>query len=91
MRQEKSLSLIDDFERGLRETPLKLSCMPDTTVAIIYALNLWPALKLYYDDGRIEIDKSAAERALRGLALGRHNHYLPAPIPTASALVPCTR
>jgi len=27
----------------------------------------------YIDDGRIEIDNSAAQRALRGVALGRHN------------------
>lgn len=28
----------------------------------------------YVDDGRIEIDNSAAERALRGVALGRNNY-----------------
>jgi hypothetical protein len=41
--------------------------------AILYALKLWPALTRYADDGRIEIDNSAAERALRGVALGRRN------------------
>ena len=46
----------------------------DTTAAIMYALNLWPALKLYCDDGRIEIDNSAAERALRGAAISRRNY-----------------
>jgi hypothetical protein len=40
----------------------------------MYALNLWPALKLYCDDGTIEIDNSAAERALRGAAIGRRNY-----------------
>jgi hypothetical protein len=34
---------------------------------------LWPALMEYADDGRIEIDNSAIERALRGVALGRRN------------------
>jgi hypothetical protein len=33
----------------------------------MYALNLWPALVRYCDDGAIEIDNSAAERALRGI------------------------
>jgi hypothetical protein len=37
------------------------------------------------DDGSIEIDNNAAERALRTVALGRKNTYSPAPIPAASA------
>ena len=40
----------------------------------MYSLNLWPALKLYCDDGTVEIDNSAAERALRGVAIGRRNY-----------------
>jgi len=34
----------------------------------------WKALTRYVEDGRIEIDNSAAERALRGVALGRGNY-----------------
>ena len=37
-------------------------------------MNLWPALTRYCTDGVIEIDNSAAERALRGIAIGRSNH-----------------
>jgi len=36
-----------------------------------YALKLWPALTCHADDSRIELDNSSAERALRGVALGR--------------------
>ena len=36
--------------------------------------DLWPALARYCDDGMIEIDNSAAERALRGVAIGRRNY-----------------
>lgn len=50
-----------------------LSRKSDTAAAILYALKLWPALTRYADVGRIEIDNSAAERALRGIALGRRN------------------
>jgi len=50
-----------------------LSRKSDTTAALMYALNLWPALTRYCDDGIIEIDNSAAERALRGIAIGRRN------------------
>lgn len=35
---------------------------------------MWPALIRYRDDGRIEIDNNAAERAPRAVALGRNNH-----------------
>lgn len=39
-----------------------------------YSLARWQALTRYMDDGRIEIDNSAAERALRGVAVGRGNY-----------------
>lgn len=41
---------------------------------ILYALNRWQALTRYCDDGRIEIDNNAAERALRTVSLGRKNY-----------------
>ncbi len=37
-------------------------------------LKLWSALMRYRDDGRVEIDNNAAERALRAVALGRKNY-----------------
>ena len=42
--------------------------------AIGYSLGRWRSLTRYRDDGRIEIDNNAAERALRGVALGRSNY-----------------
>ena len=42
--------------------------------AIRYALVRWPALCLYLDDGRIELDNNPVERAIRPVALGRKNH-----------------
>lgn len=41
---------------------------------IQYSLNLWPALARFCEDGAIEIDNSAAERALRGVALDCRNY-----------------
>ena len=52
----------------------KLSRKSDTTVAIHYALSRWDALLRYAEDGRLEIDNNAAERALRAVALGRKNY-----------------
>jgi hypothetical protein len=43
-------------------------------LAIRYALARWEALTRSVGDGNIEIDNSAAERALRGVAVGRKNY-----------------
>ena len=73
-RRARARPLLDDLERWLRTSVEKLSRKSDTAGAIQYALNLWPALLRYCDDGLIEIDNSAAERALRGVAIGRRNY-----------------
>src|SRR5204862_3804323 len=52
----------------------RLSRKSDVTLAIHYALGRWTPLLRYCDDGRLEIDNNAAERALRAVALGRKNY-----------------
>ena len=42
--------------------------------AIRYALARWPALCRFLDDGRVDLDNNAVERAIRPIALGRKNH-----------------
>jgi transposase len=74
VRRARARPLLDDLEHWLRASLEKLSRKSDTAAAIQYALNLWPALLRYCDDGLIEIDNSAAERALRGVAIGRRNY-----------------
>jgi len=44
------------------------------TAALLSVLKLWPALLRYCDNGTIEIDNSAVERALRGVAISRRNY-----------------
>jgi transposase len=73
-RRERARPLLDDLERWLHASLETLSRKSDTAAAIQYALNLWAALLRYCDDGLIEIDNSAAERALRGVAIGRRNY-----------------
>ena len=58
----------------LTATLAKLSQKSDVAVAIRYALERWNALLRYCEDGRIEMDNNAAERALRAVALGRKNY-----------------
>ena len=56
----------------------KLSRKSDVAIAIHYALERWPALMVFADDGRVEMDNNAAERALRAVALGRKNYLFAA-------------
>ena len=74
IRQQQAKPLLADFEAWLKATLVRLSAKSDTTAAILYALNRWAALTRYGDDGTLEIDNSAAERALRGVAIGRRNY-----------------
>jgi len=74
VRQLRSRPLLDSLKQWLEETLGKLSRKSDTAVAVRYALGQWDALVRYCDDGRLEIDNNAAERALRAVALGRKNY-----------------
>jgi len=74
VRQAKSKPLLDSLRQWFEEILSKLSRKSETTVAIRYALTRWDALTRYVEDGHIEIDNNAAERSLRGVALGRKNY-----------------
>ena len=63
VRQEQSRPLLHAFEIRLRSTLGTVSQRGDIAKAINYALNQWAALTLYVDDGAVEIDNNAAERA----------------------------
>jgi transposase len=71
VRQELSAPLVTDLERWLREQRRKLSRGNDLAKAMDYMLKRWPAFSQFLDDGRICLSNNAAERALRGIALGR--------------------
>jgi transposase len=74
VRQTESRPLLDSLRQWLETSLSKLSRKSDTTAAIRYALSRWDALARYIEDGHIEIDNNAAERSLRGIALGRKNY-----------------
>ena len=73
VRNTRSRPLLESLKQWLEETLGKLSRKSDTAMAVRYALGRWEALMRFCDDGRIEIDNNAAERALRVVALGRKN------------------
>jgi transposase len=74
VRRLRAGALIDELRSWLDTTRAKLSAKSELAGAMRYALARWAALRRYLDDGRLEIDNNAAERALRGVALGRKNY-----------------
>jgi len=70
-RQDKSASLVADLEAWLRETRSALSRSSSVAEPIDYMLRRWGRFANFIDDGRICLTNNAAERALRGFALGR--------------------
>jgi transposase len=73
-RQARAGPLLAEFHTWLQGVLTKVSTKSELARAARYSLVRWPALTRYVDDGRIEIDNSAAERAIRGVALGRGNY-----------------
>ena len=71
VRQQLSAPLVADLESWMREQRAKLSRDNDVAKAMEYMLKRWPAFTRFLDDGRICLSNNAAERALRGIALGR--------------------
>lgn len=70
-RQSLSKPLVDALETWLREQRGRVSGKSDIGKAINYSLNRWPSFTRFLDDGRICLSNNAAERALRGAAIGR--------------------
>lgn len=73
-RRGRAAPHLAEFQSWLSATLAQLSQKSALAEAIRYALARWSALTRYCDDGTIEIDNNAAERALRTVALGRKNY-----------------
>jgi transposase len=71
VRQQKSAPLLAELEAWLREQRSGLSRSAHVTKPIDYMLKRWSDFGRFIEDGRICLTNNAAERALRGLALGR--------------------
>jgi transposase len=71
VRKERSVPLVAELEEWMRAERARLSRHASVAKAIDYMLKRWPAFTRFLDDGRICLTNNAAERALRGLALGR--------------------
>jgi transposase len=71
VRQDLSVPLVADLEAWMHAERPKLSRGSDLAKAMDYMLKRWPAFTRFLDDGRVCLSNNAAERALRGIALGR--------------------
>ena len=80
-RRSRSKALVESFETWLRGERKKLSSKDPLAKSIDYQLNHWAAFTRVLDmpeacfqhDGRICLSNNAAERSIRGIAVGRRN------------------
>jgi transposase len=73
VRTLRSKPLVDDLEIWMRQERRRLSSRSPLAKAMEYSLKRWPALTRFLRDGRICMTNNAAERAVRGIAMGRKN------------------
>jgi hypothetical protein len=71
IRQVRIVPLVTALETWMRAERGKLSRHADVARAMDYMLKRWEAFTRFLDDGRICLTNNAAERALRGIAIGR--------------------
>jgi transposase len=76
LRQRVSARLIDKLHQYLLELQPEVLPKSPSGAAVRYALNRWQALTRFLQDGDLEIDNGATERANRDIALGRGNWTL---------------
>ena len=71
VRQALSAPLVAELQAYMVEQRAKLSRGHDLAKAMTYLLKRWASFTRFLDDGRVCLSNNAAERALRGIALGR--------------------
>jgi transposase len=70
-RRAHTAPLVAKLEAWMRTERPRLSRHAEVAQAIDYMLKRWPAFTRFLEDGRVCLSNNAAERALRGVALGR--------------------
>jgi transposase len=71
VRRSRTMSLVASLEDWVRAERARLSRHAETAKAMDYMLKRWASFTRFLDDGRICLTNNAAERELRGIALGR--------------------
>ena len=73
VRTTRIASLVNELENWMRSERARLSRHADVAKAMDYMLKRWTAFTRFLSDGRICLTNNAAERALRGIAIGHKN------------------
>ena len=73
LRKEHAAPVVGELEAWMRSERGRLSRHNDVAKAMDYMLKRWAAFIRFLDDGKICLSNNAAERALRGVAVGRRN------------------
>lgn len=71
VRQAESAPIVAELEAWLADTRTQLTRGHDLAKAIHYLTARWSSFTRFLNDGRVCLSNNAAERALRGIALGR--------------------
>jgi transposase len=71
IRQQHVAFPVSDLETWMRTARARLSRHADVAKAMDYMLKRWNTFSRFLDNGHICLSNNAAERALRGVALGR--------------------
>jgi transposase len=74
LRQAEAAPLFEDLQGWLGRTLPSLPNRGELAKAMRYAITRMKRLKVYLEDGRLEIDNNIAERSVRGIALGKKNY-----------------
>jgi transposase len=72
-RQQYAIPVLGDLHQWLIATRTKVENESELAKAIDYGLNRWKQLTIYTEDGTLEIDNNIAERAVRGVGVGKKN------------------
>jgi transposase len=77
LRRERSRPVVEQLHAWAWDTRADPRVLPRSGMgkAVRYMLGLWQGLTRFLDEPRIPLDNNATERALRGVVLGRKNHY----------------
>lgn len=73
VRRERSATIIEDLRTAIDRALAQLSPNSSMALALRYGRKLWPSRIRFLGSGEIELDNGIAERALRGIAVGRRN------------------
>jgi transposase len=71
VRRQRVVPLVADLQQWMRAERARLSRHADVAKAMDYMLKRWTAFARFLENGQVCLTNNAAERALRGIALGR--------------------